>query len=492
MTLEEAQALDGKPTPILLIRPGMEPSGRHGVLYGLSHDKKQVLIKWIDHHHISCVPLDMLTQIIGPPDTIDSAVGYNLETRFVLPAEDTVAPPMRWYSRPEGDKLGLRVAPRLASWEKADHPDQVRLREYLADTEALLAASRVHGPWALRLDVGLPSGRDLLDMADLDNYAYPLANHLQDPGLVSVWCTKQHSEQSFVRIEPARETAPPSIDVLVARTTASASTVAYKEQIDATVAFASELPPGPVRLELAFVVGPGRNWLNLWKQTIDSLGPLLGRTYPWQPWHPLDGRITELGMHLTVDPAFRYEVVIGIAAAPALLPTLRLEGESIGLDEVFPPTPGVWAELAQHEMAGDHQFGKAVRFLEEGGTEGKLFAESLGIKVAYADWLLTHARKMKRGIIRVVVSAKNDGRETASIQAHHYRYVLDDDLSPETRQYVQAVIAKFRTVNPDIPMKAAKAQGAQDSYDREPKSEPALCTNAACEWAWTHHGGQCS
>ena len=30
-----------------------------------------------------------------------------------------------------------------------------------------------------------------------------------------------------------------------------------------------------------------------------------------------------------------------------------------GLDEVFPPTPEVWAELAHHEMAGDHQFGKA-------------------------------------------------------------------------------------------------------------------------------------
>lgn len=163
-----------------------------------------------------------------------------------------------------------------------------------------------------------------------------------------------------------------------------------------------------------------------------------------------------------------------------------------GLDEVFPPTPGVWAELAQHEMAGDHQFGKAVGFLEEGGTDGKLLAERLGIKVAYADWLLTHARKMKGGVIRVVVSEKNDGRETASIQAHHYRYVLDNDLTPETRHYVHTVIAKFRTINPDIPLKAANAQGAQDSHERELKFEPTLCTNPDCEWAWTHHGGECS
>ncbi|AGB21661.1 hypothetical protein Mycsm_01242 [Mycobacterium sp. JS623] len=163
-----------------------------------------------------------------------------------------------------------------------------------------------------------------------------------------------------------------------------------------------------------------------------------------------------------------------------------------GLDEVLPPTPEVWAELAQHEMAGDHQFGRAVGFLEEGGTDPKLLAERLGIKTDYAAWLLTHARKMKHGTIRVVVSEKNDGRETAAIQAHHYRYVLDDDLTADIRHYVETVIAKFRTVNPDIPMKAAKAQGAKDSYERELKLEAALCTDPDCEWAWTRHGGQCS
>lgn len=221
---------------------------------------------------------------------------------------------MRWFARPEDNIHELRAAPRLASWNKADDPDQVRLRAYLDDTEELLAGSRIDGPWALRLDVGLPATRELLDAADLDNYAYPLAYRLKDPGLVSVWCTKQHGESSLVRIEAARQSAPPSTDVVVARTTASASTVAYKEQVHAAVAGAAELPAGPVRLELAFVVGPRRNWLNLWKQTIDSLDPLLGRTYPDRAWHPRDGRITELGMHVTVDPAAGNEIVVGIAA----------------------------------------------------------------------------------------------------------------------------------------------------------------------------------
>jgi hypothetical protein len=206
--------------------------------------------------------------------------------------------------------------------DKADHPDQVQLRPYLDDTEALLAASRVDGQWALRLDVGRPSRRDLLDGADLDNYAFPLACRLDDPGLLSVWCTKQHSEQSFVRIDAAREMPPPSRDVLVARPTASYQKPggAYKQQINAAVVSAAELPAGPVRLELAFIVGLRRfrNWLNLWNPTIDALEPLLGRDPSEnRAWHPRDGRITELGMHLTVDPAARYEVTIGIAAARA-------------------------------------------------------------------------------------------------------------------------------------------------------------------------------
>jgi hypothetical protein len=258
----------------------------------------------------------MEVQLIRQHRSNDPTIGYNLTPKVPAPVQQLAAPPMRWYARPEGESLQLRIAPRLASWEIAGHPDQVRLQAYLDDTAALLAGSRVDAPWALRLDVGLPAGRDVLDMADLDNYAYPLAHHLRDPGLVSVWCTKQHDEQSFLRIEAAREIPSPSTDVLVAATTASASTVAFKEQIHAAAASAAELPPGPVRLELAFVVGPRRNWLNLWKQTIDSLDPLLGRTRPDRDWHPLDGRITQLGMHRTVDPTAGNQVAIGIAAQP--------------------------------------------------------------------------------------------------------------------------------------------------------------------------------
>ena len=107
------------------------------------------------------------------------------------------------------------------------------------------------------------------------------------------------------------------IEVFTARTTASSETKAYKEQVRSGVADAAEIPVRAVWLQLAFVVSPRRNWLNLWKPTIDALDPLLGRTRTDRDWHPRDGRITELGLHLTIDPDRRHDVTVCIATGPA-------------------------------------------------------------------------------------------------------------------------------------------------------------------------------
>ena len=98
------------------------------------------------------------------------------------------------------------------------------------------------------------------------------------------------------------------------RTTASTSTTAYKQQISDQPGDAAELPAGPIALELAFRVGPRRNWLDLWKPTIDALDRLLGRAHPDREWHPRDGRITEFGLHRTIDAAFDNDVVITVGA----------------------------------------------------------------------------------------------------------------------------------------------------------------------------------
>jgi hypothetical protein len=41
----------------------------------------------------------------------------------------------------------------------------------------------------------------------------------------------------------------------------------------------------------------------------------LGRTRPDRDWHPCDGRITELGLHVDVDPAIGNGVLVNIVAA---------------------------------------------------------------------------------------------------------------------------------------------------------------------------------
>lgn len=113
-----------------------------------------------------------------------------------------------FYDRPESTATPLVVAPRLASWNAAGHPDQVRLSAALDHAEAVLTTDldRLDGPLALRLDIGMASEVDLLAEHDLDNYLFPLATRLGKRAalsLVSVWGTKQHAAEWVIRVAPA-------------------------------------------------------------------------------------------------------------------------------------------------------------------------------------------------------------------------------------------------------------------------------------------------
>jgi hypothetical protein len=137
---------------------------------------------------------------------------------------------------------------------------------------------------------------------------------LRSSDLVSVWCSKRHAETSQVVVARAQEVAAPGPTFAV-RTSTSSQSRAYKEQVRAAVAHADEIPAGGVQLQLAFLIGPVRNWLSLWKPTIDALDPLLGRTRPDRAWHPRDGRIVDLGLHVSIDPSLGHDVLVTIAAA---------------------------------------------------------------------------------------------------------------------------------------------------------------------------------
>jgi hypothetical protein len=177
-----------------------------------------------------------------------------------------------WYRRPGSSPVELPLQPRLASWNKAGDPDQLRLRQYLDTVQELLGSRIAALPdlLALRLDVGLADTVRLLDAHDLDNYLYPLVARLiaaTGRRLVTVWGTKQHADRSWVRVEQAQPDPVPATLAASALMTTSASTqsTAYKQQLRDQLAHIQPLSPGPVRMELAFLVGAHRNWLNLWK-----------------------------------------------------------------------------------------------------------------------------------------------------------------------------------------------------------------------------------
>lgn len=236
-------------------------------------------------------------------------------TRYV----SSVTTPV-FYARPEASASLLNVAPALASWDKAGSVGQARSATFIADVRSIVAdlLPATPDPVGLWLDVGLPDTVPLLAFHDLDNYLFPLVPRLVDGSgrqFTSVWAAKRHAATSSIAVCQARRVQDPggaySFQV---RTTASATTAAYKQQIRDQITATAPLPDGGISLQLAFVIGPRRVWPNLWKATIDSLGPILGRDADAHEWNARDGRITTLGLHCAVDPAAGNEVLIAIRA----------------------------------------------------------------------------------------------------------------------------------------------------------------------------------
>jgi len=230
-----------------------------------------------------------------------------------------------WFAPPASVPLPLSQRPRLASWNRRDDPDQQALRAYLDHVEAVARPrlDEVGDPLAVGFDVRLDDGVDLLHERDLDNYALPVVTHLARStgrAVRSVHVTKDHGATSSVQLETARPRSSAALagSVHRVRTTASTDSSTYKEEIHGHLPDEDLLlPPGPVALEIAFVVGPGRVWTNLWKPTIDALGSLLGPSSPPRDWHPDDGRVVSLALHQRVDPTLGHDVVIALTAAPA-------------------------------------------------------------------------------------------------------------------------------------------------------------------------------
>jgi hypothetical protein len=153
------------------------------------------------------------------------------------------------------------------------------------------------------LECGFGPSTNLELVGDLDNLMYPIADALGRLRFVAAWGRKDAGTVSRIAVGqpvPLPRVAFSAWQHAAAKTTASASTEAWKVEIAAQIASATPLPStGGAALVIAFRVGPGRAWHNLWKPAIDSLGWVLGPGS--RTWHPRDGRIVELGLSVEVD-----------------------------------------------------------------------------------------------------------------------------------------------------------------------------------------------
>jgi hypothetical protein len=224
---------------------------------------------------------------------------------------------------PDVPLIELAERPRLASWERRDHPDQVRLRAYLKHLSAVVepAIAAIHGPTALQLNVGLGPDVDLMHQRDLDNFLQPIAEVLPS-SVCSYWATKSTAPTSSVSVGPAVVATDADFEgwqCASADSSAAAGSTVWKTAINAAIARAAiPAPDGPVELQVTFAVGAARRWLELWKPAIDSLDAILGRTRPDRPFHRRDDRVVRLALHRNIDPNLGRGAAIDVYWRPAI------------------------------------------------------------------------------------------------------------------------------------------------------------------------------
>lgn len=203
----------------------------------------------------------------------------------------------------DAERLPLSMAPRLASWDASASRSQIALATYLDHVKSRVESARPGGMRAVHLTVPVPSSAPG-EGHDLDNYLQPLAHRLGAQGLDLVRGSKVPRGMPVLTVGDtrARSDPDPAAGWRSARvgTTGSTEGPRWKEEVHRQVAAQVDDPvaPGKVEFEIAFLVGPARNWLNLWKPAIDSVGPIVGEGD--RPFAPRDDLIMELGLHRTV------------------------------------------------------------------------------------------------------------------------------------------------------------------------------------------------
>ena len=219
---------------------------------------------------------------------------------------------MTLYGPPAASPIQLAHRPQVLSWDAAGSWPQERLRPYRQEIAASFAG--VEGDnLSFRLSCGLGPTASLEAAGDLDNLLVPVIDALGRSRFVGAWGAKDARAASTLAVGPPTRIDPATLAAwhhVAVHTKASAGTEAWKQEIAAQLVACTPIPPSDaVAMVIAFTVGAGRAWPNLWKPAIDATGQILGVPGP-RRWHPRDCRIVELGLSVEVDPSLGWDILL--------------------------------------------------------------------------------------------------------------------------------------------------------------------------------------
>jgi hypothetical protein len=136
------------------------------------------------------------------------------------------------YRRP-ADAVQLSIEPRLASWDRAGHPSQVRLADFLAHVDAVArpVMALLDGRVAAELTVGLPDALPLINGGrDLDNYLFPVVQRLGRQRIAAIFGRKIRGPSSLA-IGPAQPQTAATAPLFSTRMTGSYERRQWKQDL---------------------------------------------------------------------------------------------------------------------------------------------------------------------------------------------------------------------------------------------------------------------
>jgi hypothetical protein len=215
--------------------------------------------------------------------------------------------------------------PKLASWNANSDPEQIALKRYLDDIEQKLhPLPQVPGLF-LHMVIDVKNPAHLLHHHDLDNYLYPVVYRLGASRFSMVSASKRIGGGSYLQIG---QTQPENVSFLendgwqsFQHNTGRVSTAKSEWKAGIRDKLKTQqihqLQSGAVDIQLIWKCSSRRNWINLWKPTIDAMGPVLGEPDTHRPFHPNDDRIVSLKLHLNPNDSSGWSVDIGMMWRPS-------------------------------------------------------------------------------------------------------------------------------------------------------------------------------